>query len=91
MITEWLMSIGAGMSGWIASLFPTDWEPPEFLAELDTMVNDVIGTVDGLAVWADWGFILSVVVLVLGVWVIGLTVKVGRAIAAHLPIVGGSG
>lgn len=90
MIIEWLLGIGATVSNWFASLFPV-WEPPEFLATFDDIVNDVLQNVGGIGVWADWVFILVVVGAVVSVWLIALGIKVIRAIAAHIPFFGGAG
>lgn len=91
MITEFLIGVGVAIANWIATLFPQDWEPPTFITELDTTVNSVIANVDGMAVWADWAYILAVVGVVVLVWGIGLSIKLARAVAAHIPFFGGAG
>ena len=91
MITEWLMSIGVLVSNWFASLWPTDFQVPDFIVNLDTMINDILANLSGVGVWADWVFILAVVGVVLVVWLLALGVKVLRAIAAHIPFFGGAG
>lgn len=91
MITEFILGMGVTISSWFATLFPQDWQVPGFISDFDTQVNGVLANVDGMAVWADWGYILAVVTVVVGVWIIGVTVKLARAVVAHLPFVGGAG
>ncbi len=90
MIVEWLVGLGANISAWFASLFP-DWTPPDFLVHLDTQVNGVLANLTGVGVWADWSYILVVVVGVLTVWVTAAIVKLARAVASYIPFFGGAG
>lgn len=90
MIVEFFMGLGAAFSEWIAGLFG-EWDIPDFLVNLDDMINEILDNLDGVAVWVDWGFILICVLAVIGVWGVGLAVKGVRAIAAHIPFFGGSG
>jgi len=90
-IVEWIMGLGSGISGWIASLFPTDFEVPPFLANLDTMINDLLEGLTGIGAWVDWVFIIATVSVVIGVWLLAFGVKIIRAIVAHAPFVGGAG
>lgn len=78
------------MSNWVASWFPTD-DAPSWLAGADDTVNGVLDNLNGVGVWADWVYILVVVGSVVGIWVIGLLVKLARAVAAHIPQFGGAG
>lgn len=91
MIVEWLIGLGAIVSDWFASLFPTDWEIPPFLAGLDETVNDILANLSGVGVWADWVYIIGVVGVVLALWATALLIKVARAVAAHVPFFGGAG
>ena len=78
------------MNIWLAGLFP-EWEIPEFFAEFDATINSLMGSLHGVAVWADWAYILVVVSSVVFVWGFAFIVKLARAVAAHIPFVGGSG
>lgn len=90
MIIEWLFGLVEGVSGWLAEQMPDD-ELPDFLVNLDGMVNDVIDNVDGIAVWADWVYILAVVSAVVLFWGLAFVVKIIRALLAHVPLFGGAG
>lgn len=90
MIVEWLISVGAAISEWFAGLFPTD-APPAFVTEFGSLMTTLLDNLDGVAVWADWIFVLGVVSAVLGVWVTGVLIKFIRAVAAHIPFFGGAG
>lgn len=90
MIVEWLISLGATVSNWFASLFPV-WDVPEFLVDFDATLNDVLGNLSGVGAWVDWLYILLIVTAVMAVWGIALLIKVARAVAAHVPFVGGAG
>lgn len=91
MIVEWIVGLAAGIGSWFAGLFPTDWEPPEFLVDLDGTLNGVLANLGGVSVWADWVYIFAVVGAVLLIWGIGLVIKLARAVAAHIPFFGGAG
>lgn len=91
MIVEWFIDLGVMVSTFIAGLFPTDWELPDFLANFDTMINGVLSSIDGIAVWIDWQFVLGTVLVVLSVWGIALGVKIIRQIITHIPQFGGNG
>lgn len=91
MIIEWLVGVAMGIATWFTGLFATDWEVPTFLSGLDNTLNSVFANISGVSVWADWGFIIAVVLVVVSTWAVGLSVKVVRAIASHIPFFGGSG
>ena len=91
MITEWLLSLGVILSDWFASLFPSDFEVPAFFTELTAFMDDLFTNAAGLGAWIDFTFIITTVSVVLAVWAIAFGVKIARAVAAHLPLVGGAG
>lgn len=90
MIVEWWFSLTIGVNVWLASLFPA-WDAPAFLVDFDNTVNGVMSNLSGVAVWADWVYILVVVGAVILVWGIAFVVKLARAVVAHVPFFGGSG
>jgi hypothetical protein len=79
------------MADWFASLFPEDWEVPEFLVGIDGMINDVLDNTSGIGAWVDLPYILVVVGAVVLLWTIAFLIKVARALIAHLPLIGGKG
>lgn len=90
MITEALLGLWQVVVGWFWSLWP-DWTPPEFLTQVGTQINGVLANLDGVGAWVHWVYVLGIITVVLGVWVIGLLIKTARAVATYLPFVGGSG
>lgn len=90
MIVEWLITVAAGFVSWIGTLFPDDGVPG-WLTNLDTNVNDWFAQWDGVGVWADWGFLASVVAIVLGWWLTGFLIKLVRTLLGHIPEFGGNG
>ena len=90
MIVEWLLAVGADMSEWFANLWP-DWTPPVFITEFAGNLNSLLADLDGVAVWADWGYILAIVGIVLATWGITFAIKILRAIASYIPFFGGAG
>lgn len=90
MIIEWLVTVAAGASGWLGDIIP-DWTPPDFLIGFSGLFNDLTANIGGLGVWADWGYIIGIVTVVISVWGITLLVRVARALGAHIPFFGGNG
>ncbi|GAA1698903.1 hypothetical protein GCM10009808_15510 [Microbacterium sediminicola] len=91
MITEWLVQLGLGVVSWFVGLFPSDWEVPTEIANLDQMISSFIADFSGLGVWAPWALLITCAVISAGVWSVGLIVKAIRAAIAHIPLVGGAG
>lgn len=84
------MQLGMTIATWFISLFP-DWDAPAEVVNFDSTINGFIGGFSGLGVWAPWPLVIFCAVASVGAWVIGLTIKAVRAIAAHIPLVGGAG
>ena len=85
MIIEWFIERWRDMFvtvlGWFS---PEDFEVPDFFANFDQTVNDVLAAGGVLIAWFEW-------VGMLAVYGSGLAAKTLRAIAAHVPFVGGAG
>lgn len=90
MIAEWFLNLAVTVNNYLAGLFP-DWDVPDFFTDFDATVNSLLASLSGVAVWADWAFILTVVSAVVIVWAFAFLVKLARAVLAHVPFVGGSG
>lgn len=91
MITEWFITLWRDLVLAVIGWFETDWEVPSFLLEFDDFVNGFLANVAGLGAWVDWVYVFVVIGAVLVVWTVGLGLKLARAIAAHIPFVGGAG
>lgn len=90
MISEAFINFALGIATWAVGLIP-DWELPAELLDADGMISDLFAFGAGLGPWVDWGFVLGLAAIPLGVWVIGLTWKAIRTILSHFPQFGGSG
>jgi hypothetical protein len=89
-ISEWFITIGIGFAGWVVGLFP-EWDVPSEVAGFDDMLNGFIAPFSSLGAWVPWTVIFICVGLAVAAWVIGWGVKAIRAVAAHVPFVGGAG
>ncbi len=89
MIIEWLMSVAAGLWGFVGSLLP-DWELPAELTDPDGMLGQVFALGQGLSPFIDWAFVGLVGGIPLAVWVIGLLWKAFRMFISHFPFFGGN-
>ncbi len=90
MVTEALIHAALAVTGWFASLFPT-WTPPDEMLHLDTTVNGFLAQFAGIGPWIPWALVITCAGIALGTWAVCLGVKAVRAIASHIPLVGGSG
>lgn len=90
MITEWLVSVGAGFGAWVATLFP-ELELPDWFTGVDDIVNGVFAYGDGLGAWVAWDIVPAILLLPIAIWAVGLTVRAARAAIGHVPFVGGKG
>lgn len=89
MITEWLLGLGAGMAEWFATLIP----PLDLPAEITdgSAFDTVAGIFAGMGVWVEWSVLILVSGAVLASWISGYAARAIRAIAAHVPFLGGAG
>lgn len=90
MILEWLLTIGTSVSGWIADLFPI-WNVPAALSSPQSAVASVMSNFVGLGSWVSWPILIGCVAAVLGTWLVMFTIKLIRAVIAHVPQFGGAG
>jgi len=89
-ITEWFAEIAMDFAIWIASLFP-EWEVPVWMEDTRGAMVTFLESSVGLGVWVDWSA-LGICLTAVGVaYVAGLTIRLIRAILAHVPQFGGSG
>ncbi len=90
MIVEWIVSVGAAIASWVATLFPVLDIPPS-LTTLDDSMSGIFAMGTGLGAWIDWPTVGTLMAVPLIVWVAGLTIRGIRALLAHLPFIGGRG
>lgn len=91
MISEFFINLAFGIVTWMTSLAGTDWEVPAEIASFDDTLSAFIGSFSGLGVWAPWVLMLTCVGIAVGTWIVCLVIKALRAVAAHVPMVGGAG
>lgn len=90
MITEWFLGLVSTVVQFFVDGIP-DWEVPSQVVNLDDTINGFTGMLDGSGVWLPWAFMFGCIAVVVGSYVVGLTVKVVRAVLAHVPAFGGAG
>lgn len=90
MISEFFINLGIGFATWFVGLFP-EWDVPAEVESFDSTVSGFIGPFANLSVWIPWALVLFCVVTAVGAWAIGWGVKSIRAIASHIPFLGGAG
>lgn len=90
MITEWFISLMAGFVGMLGDAFG-EWTPPAELVDASTGVSDVLANFNGMGVWVNWTILTACVVIQLATWATVVGIKVLRALAAHIPQIGGAG
>lgn len=89
-VSEFFIWLGITVADWFVSLLP-EWDVPPEILGFATTVNDFVAGFSGLGVWAPWPLVIACAGIAVTAWVIGLTVKGIRALAAHIPLVGGAG
>jgi hypothetical protein len=89
-IVEWFIGWALGIVQWLVDLLP-DWELPAELSDPGGMVETIMANAAGLGVWLDWGALITLALIPLGVWVIGIVWKSIRTAFSHFPFIGGSG
>lgn len=90
MVVEAILGFVAWFIGLIGSAFP-DWEPPVELTQISGMVADLMGRFGGLSAWVEWPVLTGCIAVSLATWAAVAGLKLIRAIAAHVPALGGSG
>lgn len=90
MIPDAFGDLAAWFVGFIATWFP-DWQPPAELVDFGGTVNGLVEMFAGLGGWVDFVVLAVCTTIVLSTWVVAATIKLLRAVAAHIPLVGGAG
>lgn len=90
MIVEWFMQMSGGFLDWLATLFPPV-ELPEWVEHPFDGVDAIVGVVVGAGTWVDFVVLGGVALAVLAVYVVGVGIRLVRAIIAHIPAIGGGG
>lgn len=90
MITEWLMSLGVVISETIAGIFEPI-EVPDWMIDSTANLVGFVNSASGLGVWVPWEALGLAAALLTVVFVVTFGAKLVRAIAAHIPFLGGAG
>lgn len=90
MIVEWLMTVSAGFTEWVASLMP-DWDPPGWMTDPLGPVVTGIGAGASMGAWVDWTAVGVIVGTTTLVFAIAFGIKLVRAILSYVPLIGGAG
>lgn len=90
MISQYFITLGVGLVGWMGTLFP-GWDPPDWMTGTPQMLLEFLNTFQGLGVWVDWTALGICSSAVIGVYGTGFAIRLTRAIVAHIPFIGGGG
>lgn len=90
MITSAITGAGMGFAAWIVGLFP-GFTPAAWMTTLPQQINDILQNFTGLGVWVDWTAVGIAFTATVTAYVVGFGIKLIRAVAAHIPFIGGSG
>jgi hypothetical protein len=88
-ITEFLLSAGAGFAGWILQLLPS--VPDGALIDAEGNVAGLASLVSSMSVWVNWAGLAAQITFVLGLYFTFLAIRIVRAIIGHVPFIGGNG
>lgn len=92
MIIEWVLGLSAGFNEWLFSLFPTVDEVPAYVSDPFAGWETSIGPyIDGIGYWINLPALLVIVAASVVLWGIFAVIRLARAAAGHVPLVGGNG
>lgn len=89
MISEWFIGLINTIATWFLSLFP-EWEPPAEIVNFDSTLNGFLASFSGLGVWVPWALLVTCVVITIGAYLVGLTVRAARWVLGLVPTMGGN-
>jgi hypothetical protein len=89
LIVEAFIDLADTLVTWFFSLFPSDFELPEWLLTLSTLLGEVLAGAAGMAVWIPWGWIMTVLTGTFTIWSVGFILKFARWVVGLLPTMGG--
>lgn len=90
MIVEKLLDLVGWIVGAVADLFGP-WTPPDELVDASKSINGLLTNMAGLGAWMNWGVLAGCVATATAAWGVVVGIKLVRAIAAHIPFLGGAG
>ena len=90
MITEWLISLGTGITSWLGGLM-SDLDLPEELTSSMTSLTSFLEDAAQLGIWTPWQAIQLSAVATLGVFGVAAAAMGVRQAAKHIPFIGGGG
>lgn len=86
MITEWFFQLSLAFNEFIAGLVPAPEGTPEF-----TGWAMLIYAVGGAGAWVNVPAMFALAVMAVSWWTAALLLKFIRALASHVPFIGGRG
>lgn len=89
MIVDFALDTAEDFVSWLVGLFPADFEVPEWLIGLASLVGQVLAGASGMGVWVPWALIITVVAGTYVLWSAGFLVKFARWLLGLLPTMGG--
>lgn len=89
MITLWFMTVGEHIANFFLGLFPADFEVPEWFIGAAGLMNELFANAVGLGAWVPWQALLLIITFVIGLWSVGLVIKVVRWLVGIIPTMGG--
>jgi len=89
-IIEWFILLGAQLWEGITSGFPA-WDDSGVYITADRFLAPMTAGIAATSAWVPWGTLAVSLAVVSTLYVASFTIKLLRAIAAHIPFIGGAG
>lgn len=90
MIVELLMQMSGGYTSFIGSMFPPV-DVPAWVSNPFFGLSQVVEAAAGWGVWVNIPILLTVAITLFATYGVTALVKLVRAVAAHIPLIGGNG
>lgn len=91
MVVEWFIGLAGQVFGWAATNMSSSTDLNGVIVKSGTSIVPIVQSIGSLSVWIPWGTIATCMAVLFPVYVASFLFKLARAVAAHLPVIGGNG
>lgn len=91
MITEFLITTGAGFISWVLGLLPSTDDAQGLIVTADNAFSPILAGAGAIGAWMPWGTLALVFPIVMTLYIAAFAVKVFRQLFTHVPLFGGTG
>ena len=91
MITDWFISLAAGMASFFISFIPGGNAVDQGIVHAGDGLTNIFALMGSLGTWVDWFSLSAAITAVMGLYFLTLVVRVIRAVIGHVPAIGGNG